>query len=547
MSGEAPARGRVSLAALLLVAGAALALLLPRLGHNELRAEEGRRLLPALEMSASGELVVPTLFGRPYLAKPPGMYWAAALAARARGAFDPLAVRLVSALATALTAAGVLLVGARLVGGRAALFAALAFLVAPEVATKGRLGEIEALFELAVFAATAAWLAPRAGASTLARALPTGLLLGLALLVKGPPALLFFLGAPLGLALARRRARELAGPALGLALLVAAAVAGAWVALLLRRLGGEEAWAVWAGELSEQGASARPYLVQRLEYLAGTALAFAPASLAALPFLVGLARRRGAAPALLAEPAFRAVLATAATGWFLLLWYPGTAPRYALPAAPWIALAFGAYLDAALRSGAWSAGGALRWSARAVGLLGVVAGPALLCAGGELVPGLVLGPPGVAACVAATAAGLATLALSRRARPLPALGAAWLALALLVFLQETRVAATSARKHEHARVAAELEGLVPPDAPLFVVSWSDFNTLAYVDRELRWSGPDDPLPSGARVLVPKDRAEELAARADARRLGGARDARGRALEVWRVEAPAPPRADASGE
>ena len=48
MSGEAPARGRVSLAALLLVAGAALALLLPRLGHNELRAEEGRRLLPSV-------------------------------------------------------------------------------------------------------------------------------------------------------------------------------------------------------------------------------------------------------------------------------------------------------------------------------------------------------------------------------------------------------------------------------------------------------------------------------------------------------------------
>src|SRR5262249_32807760 len=48
---------------------------LPALSARDLRGEEGRRAIPAREMLQSGDFILPTLFGDPYLNKPPLHFW----------------------------------------------------------------------------------------------------------------------------------------------------------------------------------------------------------------------------------------------------------------------------------------------------------------------------------------------------------------------------------------------------------------------------------------------------------------------------------------
>ncbi|MFT7487466.1 MAG: 4-amino-4-deoxy-L-arabinose transferase-like glycosyltransferase, partial [Candidatus Paceibacteria bacterium] len=175
--------------------------LLPELSLVDFHREEGRRILPAMEMLASGDWCVPTLWSRPYLSKPPGIYWLLAALFQWSGSSTELIARGLSVGCTMLTASGVLLLGRHLYGMRAAVLAALLFLLALETQAKGRLAEIEAPLTLAIFAAlSASWLACRGRPWMWAVA---GLGLAASVLLKGPVALLFFL--PPLLVLARRK------------------------------------------------------------------------------------------------------------------------------------------------------------------------------------------------------------------------------------------------------------------------------------------------------------------------------------------------------
>ena len=65
-----------------------------RLGSGEFKGEEGRRAIAAREMISSGDGVVPTVWGLPYLNKPPGYPWAVAASSFVTGEVNPLAVRI---------------------------------------------------------------------------------------------------------------------------------------------------------------------------------------------------------------------------------------------------------------------------------------------------------------------------------------------------------------------------------------------------------------------------------------------------------------------
>ena len=56
----------------------------------------------AREMVATGDVVIPTIGGRPWLEKPPLAFWLAALAGRAAGGVTAAAARAPSALAATL-------------------------------------------------------------------------------------------------------------------------------------------------------------------------------------------------------------------------------------------------------------------------------------------------------------------------------------------------------------------------------------------------------------------------------------------------------------
>lgn len=337
-------RSSIAGAGLLLVVG--FLLHAPALELGELMHEEGRRVLPARAMQESGDWLLPTIWGKAYLAKPPLFFWLAALLAELRGAVvGALDVRGVSVLSTLLTALLVGAVGRRAWGNGWGLAAGLLFLTLPASLQKGSLGELEALLGLCVFAASwASWRAVDEGGWFL----PAGLALGLALLCKGPPAWVLVL-APLALrSLRERRWRPLLGPpTLGM-LALSALPLGLWVLALERELGSELLASTWGEELGGGGASgALHYLKVRLAFAFGLLGAFLP-----LPLLWWRARRgESGRPR---DPLLDTALCmVGASALFFLLW-PRTASRYAYPSAGWAALASVGYLRALVARGVWS-------------------------------------------------------------------------------------------------------------------------------------------------------------------------------------------------
>jgi len=483
---------------------------LPHAGLREFHYEEPRRALPAREMLASGDWVVPTIWGRPYLTKPPGYYWAVALlhlggldravvpvADGGSGAtqITPLGVRAPALAATLASALLLWALGVRFLGRSSGWLAAALFLWTPMVLEKGALGETDALFGFFVFAATAAaWIGVR---GSRVAALAAGPLLGLALLTKGPAALVFFLA---GIAGAWRPGRTAACLRTGaLALAVGAALLGVWALAVVARLDLGVAREVWFAEVARGGGGgAGVYLADRLQYLAKLLPSYAPGSLVCLLLLV----HRSSRSWLRSEPV-RVALWVAVVGAAFFLLYPRARTRYVVPIAPWMALvgghvlagAFGARVPAASRI-------TLRGLVGLLGVLGIVgglAGPWLAAPRGDLTPDAALGRGILAGAALAGAVALVALARGRNRLALAC------ALAVPVLAQTFHLAVlvpARARADTGRARAAELEAAVEanlgPGGRLFTDHWDDFGTLIYLHRPPVFA--DDP----GSTLAPGD-------------------------------------------
>jgi 4-amino-4-deoxy-L-arabinose transferase-like glycosyltransferase len=199
---------------LLLVPGLLLiAMHLLRLGNAPMAGTEPHRILVAQQMS-SGESgwLVPTLYGKPYLRKPPLHYWVLASVDRLLGGASVTTFRLVSVVEAALTAVVVTLFATRWFGRPAGLVAGFSFVVAVALWSQSRSGDIDALNTLltTLCACTLIELQMRtrgAGASS-RRTLTLAIILSIAfagvLLAKGPAGLPVIVGALVGPALATR-------------------------------------------------------------------------------------------------------------------------------------------------------------------------------------------------------------------------------------------------------------------------------------------------------------------------------------------------------
>ena len=214
-------------------------------------------------MLESGDYVLPTVFGEPYLAKPPGYYYAVAASAvllerfgpkrieaaspadersgwypPEHGPVSPLAVRLPSLIAALGCALALLLAGQRWEQGTSArsgteagTMAASFFLFAPNLARKVRLGEIEVALSAACFiAGVLLWFSARGPRWRPGLTVAGGLALGVAGLLKGPVALLFAL--PAGWAAAGFRRPGRAAGVLALSVGVGVALAALWLSLI---------------------------------------------------------------------------------------------------------------------------------------------------------------------------------------------------------------------------------------------------------------------------------------------------------------------------
>lgn len=168
---------------------------LPGLGSTEIKGEEGRRILPAITMLESGNWIVPSVGGEPYLRKPPLVNWLIALSFKITGSRGEFAARLPSVLSVLALAMVILLVGGGWLGTERALVAAIFTITSIGLIEKGRLAEIEAIYISLTGIAIVCWLSWWVqGKSPYLTWLVPSFFLGLGLLAKGPLHLLFFYG-----------------------------------------------------------------------------------------------------------------------------------------------------------------------------------------------------------------------------------------------------------------------------------------------------------------------------------------------------------------
>jgi 4-amino-4-deoxy-L-arabinose transferase-like glycosyltransferase len=188
--------------------------------------EETRYAEMAREMTASGDWLVPTLRGFPYLEKPPLTTWLGAIAFELFGVSE-LTARLPSLLAAVVALGLVFFLGRRAGGRDVALVAVLVLATAPLFFGMSRLVSTDVTFLAAVTAALGALLALHERPTTL-RGVALGVATALAMLIKGPlGVLLVGLGA-IALALVDRSWRVLLRSMPVSAILAFLAIAAPW-------------------------------------------------------------------------------------------------------------------------------------------------------------------------------------------------------------------------------------------------------------------------------------------------------------------------------
>lgn len=304
-----------------------------QLGRVPLMHEEGKRTLIAQEMLVSGDWVTPTLYGFPYLRKPPGHNWAIAVVSIPFGRVTRFSARFVSLLSHLSIALGVwwLVRKYRPEAAFAAfLIAVTNYLMLAEFAI---LAEIDMLFAASVFWSVFAYLY-RPGRWW--AVLLSALLMGYGVLIKGfaplfvyPPLLVFALSGREGRG---KRIATLAAHAL-LSLIPPAL----WLALYVSEHGLSDLLAEYAYEMSYRNeGNFGEWVVHLIRYPVEIAVVLLP-----WPLVLLLSRRRvrdrdwfyrATAIAFFAPFAF----------WALL---PGSEERYLLPAFPFFAIWAGTHIE----------------------------------------------------------------------------------------------------------------------------------------------------------------------------------------------------------
>ena len=152
---------------------------------------EARRAIPASNVVASGDWLLPRLNGELYLTKPPLLYWLAAGMAHLIGSANEWAVRLPSAMSAAIITLVVYSYARRQFGPWPALFAIQLLIANTSFAMEARRAHIEMLLTALCFCALLSALRFTRGNDDRKWLWLSYFLLGAATLTKGPLALLF--------------------------------------------------------------------------------------------------------------------------------------------------------------------------------------------------------------------------------------------------------------------------------------------------------------------------------------------------------------------
>ncbi len=203
--------------------------LLPNLNVYNLRGEEAKRLIPAFEMSKSGDYINLTYLGDIYLNKPPLFYWLTILSSKIFG-WDAITVRVISIFFVFLTALAIYLFAKYLFKDeKVAVFSSIAYITFFDVLFwYGWIGEIDATFTFFIFLMFIfqfiGFKERKSGFIIL-----SGILAGLSFLLKGIPSYLFFTINFIVIAFFYRRPFELFRPVYILSYFIAILIPALWI------------------------------------------------------------------------------------------------------------------------------------------------------------------------------------------------------------------------------------------------------------------------------------------------------------------------------
>src|ERR1700758_3286470 len=210
---------------------------LPALGSLAIKGEEGRRILPAIQMLKTGDYVVPQVGSTPYFRKPPLVNWLVALSFKFFGARNEWTARLPSAVAVLSVAIAFVTVARASLGPKGSTIAALIWLTNIGMIEKGRLIEIEGLYVslcgLAIIFWLSFWIQKK---SAWLIWVPASIFLGLGMLTKGPTLLVFFYAIVLAVLWKGRNWRFLFRPAHFVALVIMLGISAAWAVPFVRMM-----------------------------------------------------------------------------------------------------------------------------------------------------------------------------------------------------------------------------------------------------------------------------------------------------------------------
>jgi hypothetical protein len=192
---------------------AALACFLPLPANSPLAGTEGHRAITAHQMVQTGEWLVPRMFGRVYLAKPPLHYWIVATFETISRHATPFIWRLPSAVEGAILAAVLCWLAYRWFGGIAGIVSGFSYIALITMWGQDRGADIDITNALFSTLAAICLLDMQFGPNK-KRALwivAGGLAIGASFLTKGPCGLPIILAAMMWIAIVRIRERQTAG------------------------------------------------------------------------------------------------------------------------------------------------------------------------------------------------------------------------------------------------------------------------------------------------------------------------------------------------
>src|SRR5262245_22889830 len=222
---------------------------LPALGSIAIKGEEGRRILPAVQMLETGNYIVPQVGGNTYYRKPPLVNWLVAASFKFCGVRNEWTARLPSALSVLAVAVAFVTVARASLGSSGSIIAAMIWLTNIGIIEKGRLIEIEALYVSLYGLAIIFWLSSfLEKKSPWLMWLPASVFLGLGLLAKGPTHLLFFYGIVMAVLACFKDWRVLFHPSHFFWLVLMVGIAGSLASPFLNSTTSQVAMVKWSGQ-----------------------------------------------------------------------------------------------------------------------------------------------------------------------------------------------------------------------------------------------------------------------------------------------------------